>query len=192
MNATWFEVNLDTLRCKPGRLRAWPAAMSTAGSRMAEECLESAVAFNLDVLFPGEDLLLVDTQSALSRAADVTAVDPLGLLRVMELKKTPAGRADLEGQVVSYAVGDQPVAAWAARMAEAVTDLPPERVQLAVEGFRGNRQVKKMGRGDVEAVFPDAGYRRLNRFDRARLMVNALRGWRGARPAHPADHEHGR
>lgn len=178
----WFEVKLDTLRLTKSGRRGWPAGMSSAKSRMKEECLESLVAYNLDVLFPGEGLLLVNTQAQMNRTADVTAVDPLGILRVIEVKKTPVTRDDLEDQVISYAVGNASLADWQYTMADEVTFLP-EQVALAIEGFRCNVRAKGIGRQAVADALPDAGWKTLDRFEQAHLKVNALRAGRGSRPA---------
>jgi len=93
--AQWFDVDLETLRLREVHLNGWPDGMSYR-SRMKEECLESVVAFNLDTLFPGEDLLLVCTEFGAWKAADLLAVGPFGYRRLMELKKRPMARGHEE------------------------------------------------------------------------------------------------
>ena len=62
IQTVWFEVGLDTLRLKQVDMDSWPEGMTRTASRMKEECLENVVALNLDLLFPGEDLVLVGNQ----------------------------------------------------------------------------------------------------------------------------------
>src|SRR5688572_26493576 len=78
----WFNVGLEKLDLRPVEGGGWPAAMRSTRARMCEECLESLVALNLDALFPGEELLLLGTQSQIQPVADVTAIDRLGILRL--------------------------------------------------------------------------------------------------------------
>ncbi len=127
--ALWFDVQLETLTLVPRKAHAWPAAMKTVKSRTCEECLESLVALNLERLFLGEELLLVATQSQISPMADVIALDMLGTLRLMELKKTPVRRDELEDQVLSYGVAGHDLHRWQDQLARATTDLP-ERVAI--------------------------------------------------------------
>ena len=61
MRQQWFDVDLDELRLAPSDVSGWPSGMTSAKTRMKEEALEFVMAVNLDVLFPGEELLLVVT-----------------------------------------------------------------------------------------------------------------------------------
>ena len=130
--------------------------MDRPQARMKEECLESVVAFNLDLLFPGEDLLLVNTQSKLMAVADIVAIDPLGILRVMELKTKPAKRDDLEKQVISYAVGTDGPFNWLDAMAKDITFFP-EAVVMAIEGSRQTSKRRRSAKALLKKRFPRSG-----------------------------------
>lgn len=67
----WFDIDLETLRLQEISLRRWPKGL-TYQDRMQEECLESVVGFNLDPLFPGEDLLLVRAGSNKVQAISIS------------------------------------------------------------------------------------------------------------------------
>jgi hypothetical protein len=82
MEPMWFELNPETIELQPTDLANWPASMDNSKMRMHEEGLETVIAFNLRSLFPDEDLLLVQTQKAISPEADIVAIDPLGTARV--------------------------------------------------------------------------------------------------------------
>lgn len=180
----WFEIDLHTLQLGDADLGGWPEEMAGEESRMQEECLESVVAFNLDLLFPGEDLLLIGVRSMGWRTADVLALDPLGVLRLMELKKTPVRMGDLQDQIVSYGIIRSTVPAWDHLIARDFFDLP-ERIELSLEGFRVNARTQILGEKYVTTHTPDALHglwRKRNRFDKAHLVADALRASRGAPP----------
>lgn len=139
----FYDVNLSNLALGESTHSTWPSTHQNLRCRMVEECLESVVATNLATLFPGERTLLVGTQDQLNSAADVTAIDSLGLVRLMELKQSKIRSAELVNQVIAYAVGQVSVAptAWRTSFQRTVTELP-ERVQLSAEGVRQNRRTK--------------------------------------------------
>lgn len=183
----WFEVDLERLQLQAVELDKWPDGM-TAGTRMQEECLESVVAFNLDTLFPGEDLLLARVGGTAWRASDILAVDPFGYLRVMELKKTQTSRGDLENQVISYGINRAGRPPWQEQLAQALPYLP-EHVDLRLEGFKVNGRTRTAGGAFVKRHAPeilDRAWDRYDRFDKAHLLANTLRISRGAAPGPPA------
>ena len=175
----WFEVSLETLELAPASLTDWPKGMATAAARMQEECLESLIALNLEVLFPGEQLLLVCTQTQVSRMADVLAVDPVGMLRVIEVKKERVGHSDLEDQVVSYALQTHRLTGWPDLLAESLPDLP-EALARSVEGFRQNLRAKVIGREFAREQFPEVQWKQLDRFAQSKLLLTE---WRKRRKA---------
>lgn len=182
----WFDVELDTLALQPAALTDWPLPMSAPTARMLEESLESVVSFNLSELFPGERLLLVNTQHQIMNVADVLAVDPVGWVRVMELKKQPAGRGDLEDQVISYALHRQCQRPWPDLLAEALPELP-ERTALALEAFRSNRRSKSLGGAYASTHGFTGRWNDMDRFGKARVLCNSLRRERGEPPADDLD-----
>lgn len=173
MTAMWFDVNLDNLSLAPSKVTAWPQDMSDTKARMKEECLESVVALNLDVLFPDEHLLLIDTQEQLRGGVDVAAIDATGCLRLMELKREPIDKDDLLGQALSYSIGQaaRGTTAWQRDLACALLFLP-EKLARSVEGFRHDERSKGAAGGT-------------NRFEKVRLLVQELRQRRGADPRGP-------
>jgi hypothetical protein len=175
----WFEVDLTTLRLTEKQLREWPSLMAHSRARLKEECLESIVALNLDLLFPDEGLLLVNTQHQIMNVADVLAVDALGWLRVMELKKQSVKRGDLEDQVISYALHRQCQTSWDHLLTQAIPQLP-ERIELAIEGFRLNERITSLGEDFMQRCGFSGSWDCMNRFQKAHLLANALRGSRGA------------
>ena len=185
--AQWFDIDLKTLRLQEIDLRRWPKGL-TYRDRMQEECLETVVGFNLDLLFPGEDLLLVRAGGKAWRASDVLAVDPFGYLRVMELKKKPTSQEALEKQVISYGIHHVQRPLWQEQLAQALPDLP-KQVDLRLEGFRTNQRTRTCGGTFVERHTPqaiDRAWGQYDRFQSAHLLANALRASRGAAPQAPA------
>ncbi|MFW6135968.1 MAG: hypothetical protein ACOC7N_04015 [Chloroflexota bacterium] len=150
----WFEVDLKTLRLEEVDLNGWPDGMTSRKTRMQEECLESVVAFNLDMLFPGEDLLLVCTQFTAPASGDILALDPFGQLRLLELKKTATSLAGLENQVISYGIDRDRLPPWEELLARSIPGLP-ERVEVRLEGFRANERTQTLGRQFVVENTPD-------------------------------------
>jgi len=187
MNSTqpvWFEVSLDTLRLKQIEMHAWPEGMTRSSSRMQEECLEHVVALNLDLLFPGEDLLLVGNQFPNWGEADILAIDCFGLLRLMELKKGPANLGALQDQAVGYGLARDYRPPWTELMARGLPYLP-ERIELGLEGFRLNARAEMLGAKYVTKHAPDLPlrpWRKLNRFEKAHVLANTLRRRRGVPP----------
>ena len=182
----WFDVDLETLRLQEIDLKGWPGGM-TARTRMKEECLESVVAFNLEVLFPREDLLLVGADFLSWKSSDVLAIDPFGYLRLMELKKVPTELEKLEEQVISYGIDHDRLPPWDVRMARGLTSFP-ERVENRLQGFRANQRTEKLGQSYVERHTPDTldePWSARNRFERAHLVSNALRAAVGTEPGPP-------
>ena len=180
----WFEVGLDTLRLKQVDMDSWPEGMTRSGSRMQEECLENVVALNLDLLFPGEDLLLVGNQFPDWGEADILAIDRFGLLRLMELKKGPANLGALQEQAIGYGLARDYMPGWKEHMARGLPYLP-ERIELGLEGFRLNARAEMLGAKYVTKHAPDllpAPWRRLNRFEKAHILANTLRRRRGVPP----------
>jgi hypothetical protein len=184
--AQWFDVDLETLRLREVTRNGWPDGISYK-SRMKEECLESVVAFNLDILFPHEDLLLVGADFLAWKSGDVLAIDPFGYLRLMELKRAPTKLEELENQVVSYGIDRDRLPPWDVRMARVLTSFP-ERAELRLQGFRANQRTEKLGEGYVERHTPgalDEPWECKNRFEKAHLVSNALRATHGTPPAPP-------
>ena len=180
----WFEVDLATLRLREGSLNQWPDGM-TYRTRMKEECLESVVAYNLDALFPREDLLLIGADFLSWKSSDVLAMDPFGYLRLMELKKAPTKLHELEKQVVSYAIDRDRHPPWNVRMAHVLTTFP-ERADHRLRGFKTNQRTEKLGEVYVERHTPEAlddPWEKRNRFERAHLVSNALRAAVATQPS---------
>jgi hypothetical protein len=179
---TWFELNLNTLELRQVDLDDWPRDMRSPKMRMHEEGLETAIAYNLRDLFPGEELLLVQTQKAISSDADIIAMDPLGISRVMELKAKPTSfDSGLWAQALSYglrAVGETPTT-WHLQLARALPRFP-EDVSLSAEALRVRRRTP-LGRQilkDAGATLPKP-FAKLNYFETARLQMAALQRLRG-------------
>ena len=182
METVWFEVGLDSLQLEPANLSGWPQGMSRAGSRMQEECLESVVAFNLDVLFPDEDLLLLGIRPVGWRSPDVLALDPLGFLRLMELKPKPTRFSDLRDQLLSYGLARETLTAWEDLTAKDFPDLP-ERIDLSLEAFRLNARAENLRTEYVKEHTPGAlsePWDSKNRFEKYHARATALRAARGA------------
>jgi hypothetical protein len=177
----WFKVELPTLRLIESEATDWPESVKSVRTRMIEECLESLVAFNLDILFPDEHLLLVNTQHQIMNVADVLAVDPLGMVRVMELKKESVKRGDLETQVISYALHRQSQTPWPKLLAQAISFLP-ERIEMSIEGFRANKRAKSLGDHFVRPHFTGERWDDIHRFRKARIVADVLRSQRGEKP----------
>lgn len=182
----WFEVDLETLRLREINLTGWPDSMPSR-NRMQEECLESVIAFNLDVLFPDEDLLLICTQFMAQDSGDILALDPCGYLRLLELKKEPTSLAALENQVVSYGIDRDRLPTWEELMARGIPGLP-ERVEVRLEGFKANVRTQVTGRPFVLRHTPDAldeAWHQKHAIEKDHLRVNALRVYRGVIPGPP-------
>ena len=182
MNSSkWFEVDLDTLRLGPAGLAEWPSGMTSTKTAMREECLESIVGLNLDLLFPDERLLLVSVESSLASEADVVAIDPLGSLRLLELKQQPVKASDLRDQVVSYGIREahQSDDAWEASLARFLPHAP-EGIQLGVEGFRHNVSTKSLG---ARSGFLDDEarneWKKLTQIQKAGRLIQGMRQSRG-------------
>lgn len=177
----WFEVDLDTLRIHPTDLASWPAEMSSPNSRMLEECLESVVALNLDVLFPREALQLVSTQFSLVSAADITAIDPIGCLRLIEVKAQKTKHSELHAQALTYAMKELNVSerAWQGDLGVAI-GVAPDWVSLAREGVLLNTRFKDVGGSYVGLAKSE--WARHERYDQRRRIAAAARATRGAPP----------
>ncbi len=176
---SWFEVDLDTLGLQ--RLPAGFPADDWAGmSTMLEECLESVVFTNLDLLFEGERLLPIKTQFPLVREPDIVAIDPLGCLRVMEVKKTTTKAQVLRDQDVSYCMAElaKSPTAWSRDLAYSLAYFQDD-YPLAVEVFRHGVSRKN----NFKHHLPEdtkRGWDRLDRFEKARALREALAAKRGS------------
>ena len=177
----WFDVDLHTLNLLPLQTQDWPESMRPVSSRMCEECLESLVALNLDTLFPDEHLLLTSVQEQMVAAADVTAVDPLGIVRMVELKKTEARTAELEDQVISYGIASAALSDWNHSLACGLTDLP-ERILLMAEAFRSDMRAKATSLQWFKRQLPSARFEGVSRFKAILNKASALRAARGLDP----------
>jgi hypothetical protein len=180
--SAWFEVNLDTLRLKQVDMHGWPEGMTRAASRMKEECLENVVALNLDVLFPGEDLLLVGNQFPDWSETDLLAIDRFGLLRLMELKKGPARLGALQDQAIGYGLARDYMPDWKEHMARGLPYLP-ERLELGLDGFRLNERTEMLGEKFIRKHAPSLlqePWSHWDRFEKAHVLACALRVYRGA------------
>jgi|GEM_PF-5147291 len=167
-----YSIDLDTLRARPTDA---PIPKDRAVT-LPEECLETAVWANLDVLFPDEHLLLVRVQDSLLRDADILAIDPLGCVRVFELKKTPVRVTDLEAQAVSYALTmiEGPSTGWASLLAARLPRWEAD-VALARLGIHLKLRTKNLRKAIVEELGGNAtAYSKLDRFDKAKVMIDLL------------------
>lgn len=172
----WYAVDPFTLDLSPvDQPTAW-----NAGKREPEQSLETLVSLNLRTLFPGEDLLLLHTQDQLCPMADIAAIDPMGCLRLMEVKATAVGQDELRDQVLGYALGEvgndgdqwERGLSWQLRLA-------PHRFALVAEGVRGGVRTKGLGR--AHAAEPDrARWEALGYAERMVAVIAAARRRRGA------------
>ena len=182
MQPQWFEVDLNTLKLVPAELQDWPPDMQSSRSRMLEENLETVVAYNLDVLFPGERLLLVKTQFRISAEADVVAIDPLGFTRLMELKITPVRFEEVWAQALAYGIRavSQAPDSWHNELGEALQSLP-EDLGLLSEALRVRGRTTDLGRKWIskQGLHLEKAYARHGFHERLRLLVNTMRRQRG-------------
>lgn len=182
MQTQWFELDLDTLSLNPSELSTWPKGMGTS-QRMHEEALETVIAFNLDKLFPREQLLLVNTQHSIGSMADVVAIDGLGFARLMELKAQPTHLdGDLWAQALSYglrAVGESQTS-WHRELGQALPRFPEDTV-LRAEMLRTRRRSTQTGRKFLEesGATLSSSYKSLNFFQRQGALISELRRQRG-------------
>jgi hypothetical protein len=142
---------------------------------MKEECLESVVFANLDTLFPGEALLPIRCQDSLMRDTDILAIDPLGCLRVFELKKQAVQADDLRSQAFSYALAaaEHPMDHWKTLLA---MRLPSwyEELRLARLGVSLNIRTKVLGPKFIRSCGVTSDWDKLNRFEKLDLLARLL------------------
>ncbi|MFH1469410.1 MAG: hypothetical protein ABIO70_33805 [Pseudomonadota bacterium] len=143
--------------------------------RMMEECIESVVAANLSILFPDEDILLVNAQDSLLRDADILAIDPIGCVRVFELKRVPVRKTDISNQAFSYglAVAGMPSDYWITKLANRLPCWPEEQ-RLARLGVALNVRTKNLGPKYASLNGYHGNWAKLTRFSRAEILAGLL------------------
>jgi len=147
----WFDVELSDLSLKPSVESGWPDGMAYVRSRMLEESLEILLATNMEALFPGECLRVVQIEDQLHPGADLVAIDPAGCMRIFELKlKNKTSESDLVAQALGYglAQASEHPRAWLSDHALLLVGLP-QRLSLGYEGFMHDVGAKTLGSANI-------------------------------------------
>jgi len=112
----------------------------------------------------------------MTEKADIAAMDPLGCLRLFELKNKRAQEKELIGQALSYSLAEIQMGdlRWQEELAGQLPDFE-SRFAVYHEGFLLNERVKGMGHKALRADFSESAWRSYNRFEQNKFRVEELR-----------------